>query len=113
MNINRSYKTMVIWRVMFGEIISEIGRSRSPVYYKSLLINTIYDPVEIHIHCFSTFEFDGRFSETDYSGIVSLYWSRRLRMAEFLKYNTEWYGGLINGEDATDFSFSYCYHDTV
>ena len=44
----------------------------------------IFDPVEVHIHCFSSFDLDGGIGEGNYGGVVSLYWGQGLMMTDFL-----------------------------
>ena len=89
MKINWSHEAVVSKRMIFCETISEISNSRLPVYYKFLLTNTIFDLVEVHIHYFSAFVFDGGGSETDNNGIVRLYWSRCLTIPDSLKCFTD------------------------
>ena len=39
--------------------------SRSSEYKEFLLTNAILDPVEVHIHSFGSFDFDGGIGEAD------------------------------------------------
>ena len=75
-NISESHETVLSVRMMFNEVFTEISMTRSPIYEKFLVSNTIFDPVEVHIRCFCSVEFDGRVSEGDGSEFVNLYWSR-------------------------------------
>ena len=83
-SISGSHETIVSWRTMFGEVVSKSGMFSSPVYEKFSLANVIFDPVEVHIHCFSSFDLDGEIGEGNYGGVVSLYWGQGLMMTDFL-----------------------------
>ena len=58
MKIKWSHKTMVSWRMVFGGVISKISGTRSPVDKKFLVVDAILNPVEVHVHGFSPFDFD-------------------------------------------------------
>jgi hypothetical protein len=45
-------KAVVGWRVMFGEIVSQIISSLAPVDSKLVLCNSVPDPVETHVNGF-------------------------------------------------------------
>ena len=53
--------------------MTKVSISRSLVYEKFVVINTIFDPVEVRIRFFSLFEFDSRVSEVDSSVVLRMY----------------------------------------
>ena len=63
MKVNWSHKNIAIRRMVFSRIVSNISVSRSPEDKESFLTNAILDPVEVHIHCLGSFNFDGGIGE--------------------------------------------------
>ena len=44
--------------MVFGGVVSEISGTRSPVDKKFLVVDAILNPVEVHVHGISPFDFD-------------------------------------------------------
>jgi hypothetical protein len=52
MQIVCSHALVMRWRMMLSEIITHIGVIRRPTYIELGLFNSVFDPVESHVHCF-------------------------------------------------------------
>jgi hypothetical protein len=58
-------------RMMFSEIISQIGVTWRPSNVKLFLFYSVFDPVEPHIHSFGSFLLDGVVDNAICGGVVS------------------------------------------
>ena len=54
-----SHHNVVCWREVFGEVVTQVGETWSPVNKEFFLTNSIFDPVKAHVHSLGTFYFDG------------------------------------------------------
>ena len=105
MKILIAHEFVMGWRMMFGKIIGTVGFPRGPVEVKLLLSNAIFEPVVTHVKGFRLFHADLSMENAVSSGIVSLKWSSRLRMAHFNESSA--YGNCLLGieKEAAGFSF--------
>ena len=60
------------WRVMFGEVVSEVVGTAPPVHEELPLFDTIFDPVKTHIHGFGSSLFHGAVCDAGGTGVVCL-----------------------------------------
>jgi hypothetical protein len=62
----RVFVIQIVWyhalvtrlRIMLSEIITHIGVTRHPTYIELILFNSVFDPVEYHVHCFGALLLD-------------------------------------------------------
>jgi hypothetical protein len=47
------------WRVMLCEVICEVAVSQFPEDTELALVDSLFDPIERHVHGFGAFWFDG------------------------------------------------------
>ena len=71
--------------MMFGEVVGLVGRAGSPVDMELLLVNSILDPVESHVHCFGLLLSNLFVGESDSGSVIDLYWCRGLCVSHFFE----------------------------
>ena len=74
---------------MFGEVVSEIVGTASPVYKELTLFDAIFDPIKTHIHGFGSALFNCIVGDSGRTGIVSLDWCGRLWVPHIVKDGSE------------------------
>ena len=68
---------------MLTKVVSIILPAWAPIDKEVSLLDSVSDPVEAHVYCFGSSLFDCVVGKSDGYFIVSLDWSRRLRVAHF------------------------------
>ena len=111
MKIGWPHLPVMICRVMFGMIISQIFGSRSPVNDKLALLGPILDPIKTHANGLGYFLFYGAIGKYDSKSFVNLHGSGRLGMPHFLKILEERDGLLTIDVGSSHFCFSRGAHD--
>ena len=94
---------MVSWRMVFGEVVAEIGFSRSPVNIEVLLLLSVSDPMETHVDGSCLLLFDGVVCKAGSGRVIRLDWGWRLRVAHVMQCATEDFGFLEVGKEGSDF----------
>ena len=106
---------MMRWQMMFCKIISLFCFSLLPIDQKLALVNTFTDPIKTHVHSLGSFLFDAVIANAGGSAVVSLDWSRGLRVSEFFKTYAQRSGFFSIVEAASKFGFrcagEYLAHD--
>ena len=93
------------WRVMFGEVVSEVVSSAPPVHEELALFDAIFNPVKSHVHGLRTSLFYSAVGDSGSAGIVSLYGSGRLWVAHVMKDGAQHGGLLAVVEESAEFGF--------
>ena len=71
--------------MVFSEVVSFVGTAFVPKDMEFSLVDTIADPIKMHVDCLGSFLFDGVLGDARSSTIVSLDRSGRLGMTQFFK----------------------------
>ena len=71
--------------MVFGVVITNVGRARAPVDQELALACAILYPIETHVDSFRPFLFDGVIREALCSGVVDLHRGGGLWMTHFLQ----------------------------
>ena len=106
MKIKRAHCLVVVNRVLFGVVVSQVLASRGPMIVELLLGLTVTEPMEPHVHCFGADLFAGAFGNGNGSGIVSLNGSGLLWMAHVFQGNPNGDGFCGSNVEGSCFSFS-------
>ena len=83
---------------MFTEVVREISGSRAPVYKEHILIDTVTDPIKLHVDRFCSFLFEVGVCKADGRRIVDLDRGGWLCMSHFLEADAEG-GGIFGGKE--------------
>ena len=75
MQVGRSNDTVMISRVVLGEIVTEVSSAGFPINEKLTLPGLVLDPIEAHIDGFGYFLFYGAVCETFRGRVVDADWS--------------------------------------
>jgi hypothetical protein len=67
-----AHAAMVRGRMMLGEVIGQVIATAAPVYQELALLDTVFDPIEAHIHGLGAFVLDGVIGNAGSTGIVGL-----------------------------------------
>jgi hypothetical protein len=67
-----AHLVMVVWRMMFGEIIGKYGTAGLPVHTEIALMDTVMHPIEVHVDGFGAALFDCVVDDSVSTGIVDL-----------------------------------------
>ena len=78
-----AHESMMARRMMFGEVIREVGRAFLPIDMKLALGDSVLDPIKSHVDCLGSTLLDGFVGESFSEGIVRLYRGCRLGMSHF------------------------------
>ena len=70
---------------MFGNIISQVGFARSPIYIELLLLHSISYPIKTHVDCFGALLFDMIICNPCCGGVIHLNGSGGLRVPHFFQ----------------------------
>ena len=76
-------------RVVFRDVVCQIGFAGAPVYLELLLFDAVADPMESHIDGFGALKFYGVVCKATGGGIVDLDGRWRLGMPHFLQCCTK------------------------
>ena len=95
---------MMFGRVMFGVIVAHVDDELS-------LKDPISDPIKTHVHGAGSSFLDGVVGDAGGCRVVRFYWSRRLRMTEFVECGAKYGGFLAVDEECANFSFGGGGHD--
>ena len=71
--------------MVFGEIVSQVNATATPINEKLTLTNAIANPVKTHVDGFGSPLFDGVVGDATGGAIVGLEWGWWLYMPEFFK----------------------------
>ena len=71
------------WRVVFGEIVTEVSASGFPINENLDLPGAVLDPIEAHVDGFGYFLFDRSVGEAFSSVFFDAYWSRWFLVPDF------------------------------
>ena len=96
---------MVMWWVMFCEIIPHVLASWFPINKKRLFFNPILHPIKLHVHCLGNFLSNCSGDDTLGRVVVYSYWYWRLGKTEFVECNYWGYQCLPIVEQSSDFLF--------
>ena len=77
--------------MMLCVVIRIIGWSRRPIDMKLILINTVLNPIETHVHGLGTALFDLAIGKTRGRGVIHLDWRGGVVDGPFL---LKWCGGV-------------------
>ena len=102
---------MVGFQVVLGVVIASIYGAWFPIYMELVLLDSILDPMESHVHCLGHFLFDAFVGYADCCGIVYLYWGGRLRMIHFNQSGAYWNPCLAVKKKRSVFCFGGRCHD--
>ena len=98
--------------MVFGEVVTKVVFSRLPVNANVALVDTVWYPMEAHVHGFGALEFGGAVCKATGRGIVSGDACRgRLWVPHFLEDCSEEHGFLAIVEQGTNFSLGRGSHD--
>jgi hypothetical protein len=93
--------------MLFGEIITKICQSQSPVYQELALPDAIFlDPIKAHVHCLGFVLADSAIGDSGCSGIISLDWRGGLGMAHFDECGAQ--HGTVTGIVVQACKFCFC-----
>ena len=84
-----AHEAMVRRRVVLGEVVGKVVGAFAPMDEVVALCNTIFDPVESHVHGLGSALFDGVIDDANGAFVVGLDWSGGLRMAHFIESSAE------------------------
>ena len=104
MKIRIAHEFMMCGRMVFREVVCNVGSPRGPVKIELLLSNTIFEPMITHVKGFRSFHADLGTENAISSGIVSLKWSGRLWMPHFGESST--HGNSLLGIEEETAGFS-------
>ena len=104
MKIRIAHEFMMCGRMVFREVICNVGSPRGPVKIELLLSNAIFEPMITHVKGFRSFHADLGTENAISSGIVSLKWSGRLWMPHFGESSTHGNGLLSIEKETAGFS---------
>ncbi len=79
--IARAHEAMMGRGMMLGEVVGKIVGPTAPINEKIPIIDTIVDPIEMHVHGYGASLFDCIIDYTSGTSIVSLDGCWRLRVA--------------------------------
>ena len=97
--------------VMLGVAVAKIGATRFPIDQELFLEGPILDPIKTHFDCLRLLLFYSVVGEAFIGRVVDTDRGRRLRVADFSKGGSNWYGFLAVDEGGPDFSFSCRRHN--
>ena len=87
--ISGSCASVVRRREMFCEIVTKIGKARTPIYLKMFLSHKILDLVISHVHGFGLLLLNLLVCKSDGGWVVDLDGGGGLRMAHFMKSGSQ------------------------
>ena len=96
---------------MFGEVICQIIRAGTPIYYELSLFDSVLYPVEPHVHCFGSALSKGAVCNSCGAHIIRLDWCGRLWMSHFGECGSEGDTFLHIVEECCRFGFLCGGHD--
>jgi hypothetical protein len=96
---------MVFWRMVFGEIVRQVGISWLPMDAEMALADAAACPIEKHVNGFQSTMFYSVINDCMGTGVVYLDWRRRLGPIHFFEGNAEGAGILGIVETCTDLGF--------
>ena len=108
-----AHEAMVRRRVVFSEVVGKVVGSFAPVDMIVALGDTVFDPVETHVHGFGPALFDGVINDANGTFVVRLDWGGSLGVAHFIKGGAEGCGILGIIEKSACFSFRRGGEDSV
>ena len=86
MKVYRAHLDVVCCVVMLGVVVCKVGVSRGPFNGELPLVNSVWDPVETHVHSLGPLEFVVTVGKSTGSGIVGGdFGGTRLLMAKLLQ----------------------------
>jgi len=109
--IFRSFFAMMRDRKMFGEVVSFVVGTCSPLNFELLLALTVLEPVVSHVNGFGAALLDGLVGNTNSCGIVTSHWCWRLGVPHFFECDANWNCINIVVETTRRLSFSYGGYD--
>ena len=83
--IGGSHAAMMRCGVVLGKIIGKICGARAPVYIELVLLDTILNPIETHVHGSGLTLFHGFVGKAYSGGVVNFNWGWWLGMSHFLE----------------------------
>jgi hypothetical protein len=86
MQIVWSHALVMRWRMMLSEIITHIGVTRLPSYIELVLFNSVFYPVEYHVHCFGALLLDCVIDDAICCGVISFEFCGFLSVAHSRKW---------------------------
>ena len=111
--VGRSHNTVIVRRVVLGEIVTEVSAAGFPINEKLALSGAVLDPIEAHIDGFGYFLLYGAVLETFHGRVVNADCSWWLRVPKFLEVITYRHGLLEIVKGGTNFGFSGRRHHVV
>ena len=101
--------------MILGVVVAKIGAACFPIDQELFLEGPILDPIKTHVCRLRSILFDRVFGEDFRSRVVDTDRGGRLRVTEFSKGGSNWYGFLAVDEGGPDFIFGcqrhYIAHD--
>ena len=80
----------MVWGMVFGVVVSEVGASRGQVNLEVGLVGAIPNTVEAHVNCLRPFLLDCVVFKTHLCGIFYFHGSGGLGMSKFLEGRADW-----------------------
>ena len=96
---------MVMWWVMFCEIIPHVLASWFPINKKVFLFYPICYPIKLHVHCLGPFLSNCSCDDAIVRGVVCFYWGWWLGKIEFMECNCQRYRCFPIVEQSSNFCF--------
>ena len=69
--------------MVFGVVVGQIMVTRGPVHSELALLDSVFEPIVPHVHCFGLILFARVVGDAGGCGIVHLEWCGRLRVPKF------------------------------
>jgi hypothetical protein len=89
MDVHGSYMLVMLGRMVFGDIVTEVFGPWMPGDINILVADLVRDPKVSHFHCPRPLHFDGGIGDADCGVIVTVYWGRWLRVSHFFQRDAE------------------------
>ena len=113
MKVGSSHNTVMVRRVVIGEIFTKGSAAGFPINEKLALPGAVLDPIEAHIDGFGSFLLYCAVCETLLGRVVDADWSWWLRVPKFVEGSAYRHGLLAIVKSGTDFGFSSGRHHVV
>ena len=111
--VGRSHNTVMVRRVVLGEIVTEVSAAGFPINEKLDFPGVVLDPIEAHIDGFGSFLLYGAVCKTFYGRVVDTDWSWWLQLPKFLEGSAYRHSLLSIVKSGIDFGFRGGRHHVV